>query len=109
MDRQIPNAVEATVQPLVAPFRLTSDHRLEFRRAVLESLETAAHDGDPAVAIDLARTIEVDASGLGVLVLLQKRARERGLRTRLVNTPRAVQDMLQMTRLDTLFEFGSET
>jgi anti-anti-sigma factor len=85
-------AVEATVQPLVAPFRLTSDLRLDFRRAVLD--------------VDLSRTIEVDASGLGVLVLLQKRARERGIRTRLLNTPRSVVDMLSMTRLDTLFELG---
>ncbi len=104
MDRSSPLALEAPVQPLVAPYRLTSDHRLEFRRAVLESLESAASSGEPAVEVDLARTIEVDASGLGVLVLLQKRARERGLRTKLVNTPRAVHDMLQITRLDSLFE-----
>lgn len=106
MTRSSLNPLEASVQPLAAPFRLTSDHRLEFRRAVLESLEAAAAGGDASVAIDLARTIEMDASGLGVLVLLQKRARERGMRTRLVNTPRAVQDMLQMTRLDSLFDLA---
>jgi anti-anti-sigma factor len=99
-------AVEATVQPLVAPFRLTSDLRLDFRRAVLESLEAVAEAGGSVVDVDLSRTIEVDASGLGVLVLLQKRARERGIRTRLLNTPRSVVDMLSMTRLDTLFELG---
>jgi len=104
MQSQTPVAVEAPLEPLVAPYRLTSDHRLDFRRAVLEALETAAGSGEPVVIIDLVRTIEVDASGLGVLVLLQKRARERGIRTRLVNTPRAVQDMLQITRLDSLFE-----
>lgn len=108
MDRSNPLTMETTVQPLVAPYRLTSDHRLEFRRAVLESLELAASTGEPAVSVDLTRTIEMDASGLGVLVLLQKRARERGLRTRLVNTPRAVQDMLQMTRLDSLFELAAD-
>ena len=80
---------EATVQPLVAPFRLTSDHRLEFRRAVLESLEAAAASGDARLAIDLARTIEIQPSGLGVLGLLQKRARARGERTRLRHQPRA--------------------
>lgn len=108
MDSPNPIALEAPVQPLAAPFRLTSHHRLDFRRAVLEALETAATAGAPVVSVDLARTIEMDASGLGVLVLLQKRARERGLRTRLLNTPHAVRDMLHMTRLDALFEFANE-
>lgn len=99
-------AVETTVEPLVAPARLTSDHRLEFRRAVLESLETAVRQGDHAVAVDLGLTLEMDASGLGVLVLLQKRARERGLRTRLVRPPAAVLEMLQLTRLESLFDLA---
>lgn len=94
------------MSPLVAPVRLTSDQRLEFRRASLEALAAAVTAGDSAVAIDLTRTIEVDASGLGVLVLLQKRARERGLRTRLVNPSRAVRDMLQLTRLEALFDLA---
>lgn len=97
-------AVEILVQPLVAPFRLTSDLRLDFRRAVLESLEAVSAAGGAVVVVDLSRTIEIDASGLGVLVLLQKRARERGIRTTLLNAPRAVADMLTMTRLDTLFD-----
>jgi anti-anti-sigma factor len=108
MDRPNPIAPEAPVQPLSAPLRLTSHHRLDFRRAVLEALETAATAGAHTVDVDLSRTIEMDASGLGVLVLLQKRARERGLRTRLVSTPHAVREMLLMTRLDALFEFVTE-
>ena len=106
MFRSTHAAVEAPVQPLAAPARLTSDLRLEFRRAVLESLEGAVAVGQTVVAVDLSRTEEMDASGLGVLVLLQKRARERGVRTRLLNPPRAVAAMLAMTRLDTLFELA---
>jgi anti-anti-sigma factor len=108
MNSPNPIALEAPVQPLAAPFRLTSHHRLDFRREVLEALETAATAGAPTVDVDLSRTIEMDASGLGVLVLLQKRARERGLRTRLLCTPHAVREMLLMTRLDALFEFANE-
>ena len=89
---------------LVAAARLTSDHRLEFRRAVLETLEQAVRAGGGVVEVDLSATVEIDASGLGVLVLLQKRARERGLRTRLLGTPPAVREMLRGTRLDVLFE-----
>jgi anti-anti-sigma regulatory factor len=100
-------AVDAAVHPLVAPSRLTSDQRLEFRRAALELLELGARVHANVIEIDLRDTIEVDASGLGVLVLLQKRARERGLRTRLLNGPRPILEMLQLTRLDSLFEFGA--
>lgn len=93
--------------PLAAPSRLTADHRIEFRRAVLLSLEIAAARGDRAVEIDLASTIEMDASGLGVLVLLQRRAHERGLRVRLLDTPHAVRQALSATRLDGLFELAA--
>lgn len=97
---------ETGATPLIAPTRLTAEFRLEFRRAVLEALEVAARNGEKKVSVDLTLTVEMDASGLGVLVLLQKRARERGLATRLVNTPRVIGEMLQLTRLDSLFEFG---
>jgi anti-anti-sigma factor len=100
-------APEESVQPLVAPTRLTSDHRLEFRRAALELLEESARAGAAIVEVDLGATVEMDASGLGVLVLLQKRARERGLRTRLSHASRAITEMLQLTRLDALFEFAA--
>ncbi len=100
------SSLEAPVEPLVAPARLTSDHRLEFRRAVLEALEESITSGQQSVDIDLSRAVEMDASGLGVLVLLQKRARERGLRTRLLRVPASVIDMLHVTRLDTLFLIG---
>lgn len=98
-------AVEAPVEPLVAPARLTAEHRLEFRRTALEALEQATRGGLIAVEVDMSLTSEIDASGLGVLVLLQKRARERGMNARLLNTPRAVRQMLHITRLDALFEF----
>lgn len=100
-------AVEVAVQPLVAPSRLTSDNRLEFRRAALEQLELGVRAGSGVIEVDLGATAELDASGLGVLVLLQKRARERGLRTRLLNASRAIHEMLQLTRLDALFEIAA--
>ena len=36
----------------------------------------------------------------------EKRAREKGLRTRLLYVPTPVSEMLHVTRLDTLFEIG---
>lgn len=93
-------------QVVRATAHLTAEHRLELRRAMLEALEVAVRNGDKRVDVDLGPTVDIDASGLGVLVLLQKRARERGLGTRLLNAPRAIRELLHLTRLDALFEFG---
>jgi anti-anti-sigma regulatory factor len=40
-------------------------------------------------------------------VLLQKRAHERGIVTRLINTPLHVERLLALTQLDYLFEMQS--
>ena len=93
-------------QTVRATAQLTADHRLEFRRAMLEALDVAARKGEKRIDIDLRRTVDIDASGIGLLVLLQKRARERGIGTRLLNAPRPIREMLHLTRLDVLFEFG---
>ncbi|MBI2407912.1 MAG: STAS domain-containing protein [Gemmatimonadetes bacterium] len=104
---------EATMYPLTepdrvvlqAPERLVSEHRLDFRRDALERLSKAASDGAKRITIDLRDTREVDASGLGVLVLLQKRAREHFLSTCLSHTPPTVRHLLHLTQLEGLFEF----
>lgn len=108
MNRTTTTATPA-LRPLVAPARLTADYRLEFRRAVLEALEQAASRSASVVEIDLGPTIEMDASGLGVLVLLQKRAQERGLRVRLLDVPRTVRQSLGATRLDGLFDLATRS
>ena len=94
-------------QALFAPARLTADNRLEFRRIVLEALEVSSRNGEKLVTVDLSLTVDLDAGGLGVLVLLQKRARERGLGTLLLHTPPPIREMLHLTRLDGLFTFAA--
>ena len=89
---------------LVTPGRLVADTRLEFRRAALEFLERATRANARRLILEMGGTTEIDASGLGVLVLLQKRARERMVATKLVHAPPAVRQMLQLTKLDYLFE-----
>lgn len=96
----------AEAQPvpvLVAPDHVTAENRLSFRRQALEYLERASH-AKTAFVVDLRATNDIDASGLGILVLLQKRAREYGLVTRLVGPVPAVRDALRGARLDYLFE-----
>ncbi len=88
-----------------APTRLVAETRVDFRCAALDSLERAGEVGSPLLAIDMGETRDVDASGLGILVLVQKRARERGLSTRLLNTQHNIRSLLALTKLEGLFEF----
>ncbi|MBI3569093.1 MAG: STAS domain-containing protein [Gemmatimonadetes bacterium] len=95
------NQAQHTLQ---APPRLVAETRLEFRRAALDRLEDAVRSQAPRMLVDLGHTADIDASGLGVLVLLQKRARERMIAVRLLHPPASVRQMLQLTKLDYLFE-----
>jgi anti-anti-sigma factor len=90
---------------LEAPSRLIADTRAGFRRAALAHLDDARSAQRGCIVIDLSQTSEIDASGLGVLVLLQKRAREAMVGTRLLHAPEAVRRILALARLDHLFEF----
>jgi len=87
----------------VAPDRLIAATRGEFQAAVLAHLEQLSPDVR-AITIDLRQTVELDASGLGILVFLQKRAKERGLSTRLRRAPERVRNLLKVTMLEFLFE-----
>ena len=93
---------------VAAPPRLDSESRVDFRCAALDCLERLGRIGGEALTIDLAKTRDVDASGLGTLVLVHKRARERGFITRLLHTPHAIRMLLTTTRLEPLFEFESD-
>ncbi len=93
--------------PLEAPSRLVASTRVEFRRAALDLLDRALKANCGRVVVDLAHTIEIDASELGVLVLLQKRARERMVAVRLQHTPEPLKQMLALTKLDYLFDIES--
>lgn len=89
---------------LVAPSRLTAEYRVEFRTACLEALEAAVRDGHDVILIDLGAVADIDASGIGILLLLQKRAREQQKRVRLTQVPGVVARLLDETRLEPLFE-----
>ncbi|HEV8411642.1 MAG TPA: STAS domain-containing protein [Gemmatimonadaceae bacterium] len=89
---------------LIAPPHLDAGSRLDFRRAALEHLERVIQRNETRVVIDLRHTTAIDASGLGVLVLVQKRARERMVATKLLHTPSAVKQMIALTKLEYLFE-----
>ena len=90
--------------PLRAPRRLVTETRAELRDAALRCLEELVRDGAFLLTIDLADVADVDIGGVGILVLIQKRARDRGVTTRLVNAPVQVERLLALTQLDNLFD-----
>ena len=93
-------------RPLRIPHRLVADTRGEIRDSALRHLETLHAEHAPELLIDLADVREVDIGGIGILVLVQKRAQERGLSTRLLHAPVQVERMLALTQLDHLFDMA---
>jgi anti-anti-sigma factor len=91
---------------LIAPASIDAASRLDFRRAALEHLERVAQRNGARLVIELRQTTAIDASGLGVLVLVQKRARERMIAVQLLHPPAAVMQMIALTKLEDLFEIA---
>ncbi len=91
------------VDTLVPPARLVADTRTEFRRDALEHVAVAAARGESRITVDLGGTTEIDASGLGILLFVNTRARELGMTTHLVNVPAHVRGLLDLTKLSHIF------
>ena len=60
-----------------------------------------------AVILDLARVTTVDASGLGVMLEFRAEAESNGIRFELMNVTKLVSRVLEITRLDSVFEVTS--
>ena len=57
-----------------------------------------------AVILDLARVTAVDARGLGLMLELREQAESKGIRFELTNVTKMVSRVLEVTRLDSVFE-----
>ena len=91
------------VDALIPPSRLVAETRADFRRSALEHVAQAAARGENRITVDLSGTTEIDASGLGILLFVNTRAREHGLTTHLVNVPQSVRALLDLTKLSHIF------
>jgi anti-anti-sigma factor len=60
-----------------------------------------------AVLLDLARVTTIDAGGLGVLLQLREQAESRGIRFQLMNVTKQIRRVLEITRLDSVFQITS--
>lgn len=68
------------------------------RRAVLAQTEASV------VVLDLARVNTIDAGGLGLMIELRQQTQSRGIEFRLKNVTKLVRQVLEITRLDSVFE-----
>lgn len=75
-----------------------------FRRAA-NSLLGEMGVGNGELVIDLGATKEVDSSGLGALVLVQRHAAERRQQIVLRGVGPELEYLLVLTKLDDLFQF----
>ncbi len=56
------------------------------------------------VVLDLARVSAIDAGGLGVMLELREQTQSKGIAFRLINVTKLVSRMLEITRLDSVFQ-----
>jgi anti-sigma B factor antagonist len=59
------------------------------------------------MVIDLARVERIDAGGLGVLLGLRESARSSAITFKLMNATKRVEEILELTHLQRVFEFCS--
>jgi anti-anti-sigma factor len=80
---------------------VVGDAHAILRRAVLSQTCTKK------LVLDLAQVNRIDAGGLGVLLDLRQWAYSHAIRLRLMNVMNQVEQVLQLTQLDRVFEFCS--
>lgn len=57
-----------------------------------------------AIKLDLARVTTVDAGGLGVMLALREQVESMSIRFELMNVNKRIRTVLELTRLDTVFQ-----
>src|SRR6266545_6411147 len=60
-----------------------------------------------AVILDLAQVTTVDAGGLGVMLALREQAESKGICFELMNVTKQISRVLEITRLDSVFQITS--
>jgi anti-sigma B factor antagonist len=88
---------------ILAVTQLAAANANAFRDWVRESFA----DTQKNIEIDLSETALLDSCGLGALVELHKTACSRAGKLRLLNPQPAVQQILELTRMNQIFEISN--
>lgn len=100
--------LRATVQKLGDTTVLRCQGRIVIGEAYTVLRKAALSQTDAGMLVlDLAQVDRIDAGALGVLLGLRGWAHARGIRFRLMNVMNQVQQVLEVTKLDRVFEFCS--
>ena len=75
------------------------------RKAV--HLQSEAQSDVSTVVLDLTRVSMVDAGGLGAMLELREQVHSKGIGFKLMNVSKVVGQVLEITRLDSVFEMAS--
>lgn len=78
--------------------RIVNGETASLREAVYAQSSTSA------IVLDMARVTAVDAGGLGMLLELRRHTESNGVGFKLMNVSRFVRQVLEITRLDSVFE-----
>ena len=81
--------------------QLIVGNRQLLKQQVLEQLE----EGGRKFVVDFSNTDYIDSSGLGVLVTLSKKIREKGGEISLSSLSKDLRTLFELTKLDTFFLF----
>jgi anti-sigma B factor antagonist len=82
--------------------QLIVGNRQDLKQKVLDELE----NGSRKFLVDFTNTGYIDSSGLGVLVSLSKKIREKGGELRLSALNEDLRTLFELTKLDTLFKIA---
>jgi len=74
---------------------------------LLSEAQSEAQSDVSTVVLDLAQVRTVDAGGLGVMLELREQVQAKGIGFKLVNVSKPVASVLEVTRLDSVFEVTS--
>ncbi len=72
---------------------------------LLSELESVEKSSPLAIILDLSRVEYMDSSGVGVLIRIFKRMREKNAGFAIVGLNRKLSEVFEVTRLDRVFDF----
>ena len=99
------DGIDLNTRLVSAPVALGLETRNVCREHAVGALAGLADEG--ILAIDFVGTGKIDSAGLGVLMLIQRKAAERRQRVVLRNLRDEFKYLLVLTKLDDLFEIES--
>src|SRR5258708_15937266 len=85
--------------------QIVTGERETVRKAVV--LQSEGKSDVSTVVLDLMRVSMVDAGGLGAMLELREQVQSKGIGFKLMNVSQQVGRVLEITRLDSVFEMAS--